>query len=53
MLISWETLYEADPSVRAAEVLQTSSVIYKQASVETIEREGFYRVGDYLRSLPQ
>ncbi len=40
-------------SVRAAESLQKSSVIYKDASAESIEREGFYRVGDYLRSLPQ
>ncbi|MBV8728011.1 MAG: carboxypeptidase regulatory-like domain-containing protein, partial [Candidatus Eremiobacteraeota bacterium] len=40
-------------TVHASQSLQRSSVIYHSASAEAIERSGFYRTGDYLRTLPQ
>ena len=40
-------------NVHASQSLQRSSVIYHSASAESIERSGFYRTGDYLRTLPQ
>ena len=40
-------------TIRASQSLQRSSIVYKQQSVETIERQGIYRVGDFLRTLPQ
>jgi len=40
-------------SVRSSQSLQRSSVIYHSASVESIERYGYFRTGDYLRTLPQ
>ncbi|MEO6990951.1 MAG: TonB-dependent receptor [Candidatus Baltobacteraceae bacterium] len=52
--IGGQTLSEiGHTSVRASESLQHSSTIYKTQSIESIERQGYYRVGDYLRSLPQ
>ncbi|GAC1402301.1 MAG: hypothetical protein NVSMB64_01880 [Candidatus Velthaea sp.] len=39
-------------SVRASESLQKTSVVYKDVSANAIEHEGYYRVGDYLRTLP-
>ena len=40
-------------SVRASQSLQRASVVYKSTSVESIEREGYYRVSDFLQTLPQ
>src|SRR5579885_1782323 len=40
-------------SVHASQSLQRASVIYKSTSAEAIEREGFYRVSDFLQTLPQ
>lgn len=40
-------------TIRASQSLQRSSIVVKQASVETIERAGVYRLGDYLRTVPQ
>ncbi len=39
-------------SVRAGQSLQRASVVYKASSAAAIEQEGFYRTGDYLRTLP-
>lgn len=39
-------------STRASESLQKSSVVYKDITATTIEHEGYYRAGDYLRTLP-
>lgn len=40
-------------STRASQALQRSSVIYQSVSAETIQNLGFFRTGDYLRTLPQ
>ncbi|HZY97434.1 MAG TPA: TonB-dependent receptor [Candidatus Cybelea sp.] len=40
-------------STRASTSLQRSSVIYQSVSAETIQNLGFFRTGDYLRTLPQ
>jgi outer membrane receptor for ferrienterochelin and colicin len=43
----------ARTSTHASQSLQRSSVIYKQESAEAIEAKGIYRIGDFLRTLPQ
>ncbi len=43
----------ARTTTRASESLQRSAVIYKQASIESIQSQGFFRTGDFLRTLPQ
>ena len=40
-------------TIHASQSLQRSAIVVKEASVETVERTGAYRIGDYLRTLPQ
>ena len=42
----------AHTSTRASVSLQKASVVYKSTSAAAIEQEGYYRTGDYLRTLP-
>ena len=39
-------------TVRASQSLQKASVVYKSSTAAAIEQQGFYRTGDYLRTLP-
>jgi hypothetical protein len=40
-------------TIHASQSLVRSTVVIKEASIELVERAGNYRLGDYLRTLPQ
>ncbi len=42
----------AHTTTRASQALQKASVIYKESTAVAIEQQGYYRTGDYLRTLP-